>query len=102
MEHSIKRLSEMRKVVLVLALAGMLSACSSSKGRSADILNPFISGPGSEYGERNADSLLDGGGSGDAADRARHALEVMGSYQRALPPQPTVPVIVPAEVRCPR
>lgn len=75
-------------------LLGMLNACTSI----GNTLNPFYEAP-SELalkGERN-DNALHGGGGG--TDKARAALETLGSYQRAHDPQPVNPVMNPAVVR---
>jgi hypothetical protein len=73
-----------------------LQGCSSQK---AEILNPFAETPTTELGERSNKALLENGSAGNDADKARHALEVMNSYQRAQDPQPYKPVVVPREVR---
>jgi hypothetical protein len=64
-----------------------------------NFFNPFYETPSevAYFGEKN-DSALTGEGSGQG-QRAREALEAMGSYQRALAPQPNNPVMQPAVVR---
>ncbi|HMO19053.1 MAG TPA: hypothetical protein PKA63_13180 [Oligoflexia bacterium] len=84
----------------ILCLAGM-SACAAA-GSVADNLNPYADGnkiPAEYGGERNTGAIMGGGGGAKSAEAARHALEVMGTYRKALPPEPTYPVIQPAEVR---
>lgn len=66
-----------------------------------DQIDPYGQGNSVEaLGNRDSSavSAASGGGSKEAK-RARQALEVMGSYQRALPPSPAKPVIRPAEIR---
>lgn len=85
----------------VLTLSLVLSACSVA-GPIADELNPYGNGAssGNEFGgQRNTGALLGGGGGAKSAEAARHALEVMGTYRKALPPQPNYPVVQPAEMR---
>ena len=82
--------------LMTLALLGtQISACSSMGA----LLNPFYETPSevAYFGEKN-DAALNEGGSGKG-DNARAALEAMGSYQRALAPQPNNPVMQPAVVR---
>ena len=85
-----------RVVKIGLALAAMLFA-SGCAGVS-DSLNPFTDSVDAELGQRNT-SALGGGAQGKNAEQARHALEVMGTYQRASAPQPYYPVVRPADVR---
>ncbi|MCB0344394.1 MAG: hypothetical protein KDD66_04730 [Bdellovibrionales bacterium] len=84
------------KLFMSMLLVG-LTSCSSAV---FDNLNPYAE-EGVPMGERNSNALRDevGDGSGNGSDNARHALEVMGSYRRAQAPQPTYPVVQPAEVR---
>lgn len=72
-----------------------LSGCSTL----GNVLNPFYETPSevAYFGEKN-DSALNENGAGQG-QRARQALEAMGSYQRALAPQPNNPVMQPAVVR---
>jgi hypothetical protein len=86
---------------LVLGSGLTLSACSVT-GPIADEINPFGNGNQSSEsfgGERNTGAILGNGGGAKSAEAARHALEVMGTYRKALPPQPNYPVIQPAEMR---
>ena len=85
------------KLLRVLA-AIVFTACASGCAGLAESVNPFGTEGGGELGSRDT-SALGGGGSGKQAEQARHALEVVGTYQRALPPQPYYPVVRPAEVR---
>lgn len=78
-----------------------LSACSVV-GPVADELNPYGNGnqSGVDFGgERNTGAIMGNGGGAKGAEAARHALEVMGTYKQALPPQPSYPVVQPAEMR---
>ncbi len=78
----------------VVALAAMLSGCTTL----SRVFNPFYETPPPEayLGEKNDDALRADGNGGESA---RQALEAMGTYQRALAPQPVNPVIQPAVVR---
>jgi len=92
-----------RKIFLSCSVIGLSSmmACSSV-GNFADNLNPYADGnkiPAEYGGERNTGAIMGNGGGAKSAGAARHALEVMGTYRKALPPEPTYPVIQPAEVR---
>lgn len=89
-----------RHVWSVMMLSIICAGCATTPlGGAADALNPFAAGdPSKQLGERNNSAILDMSGGKDA-DRARHALEVLGSYQRTHTPQPTYPVIKPAIVR---
>ena len=89
------------KITTIVAGFGallLLSGCYTSGSSFADQLNPFADSSSGELGERNLNAL-GGGGAGKAAGEARHALEVMTSYQRTQAPQPYYPVIRPADVR---
>ncbi len=79
---------------LAFAAAALLSGC----GSIGNIFNPFYESPPPEayLGEKNDSALNSDGGS---ANSARQALEQMGTYQRALAPQPVNPVMQPAVVR---
>lgn len=93
-----KRFYQVKFYNITLILS--LSACSIA-GPAADELNPYGEGNSVEVlGQRDL-SALQGAGSGGskAAESARHALEVMGSYRRAQAPEPAYPVVRPAEVR---
>ena len=93
-----------KKVVRFVPSVGLvifLSACSAV-GPIADELNPYGNGnqdPGAFGGERNTGAIMGNGGGAKSSEAARHALEVMGSYRQALPPQPNYPVVQPAEMR---
>lgn len=82
-----------------LVLAAMALFSSGCASQAADVLNPYAEDAPDGAGQRNSNSLLEEVGGNAESDRARHALEVMGSYRRAQDPQPTYPVIQPAEVR---
>lgn len=88
-----------RACAAVAAAAGIFGCAVA--GPAADELNPY--GEGNQVdvlGNRDASAILgSSGGGGKEAERARHQLEVLGSYRRAQAPQPTYPVIQPAEVR---
>lgn len=88
------------KIGLCLSMLS-LGACSQS-GSFADNLNPYSDGNkvNADFGgSRDTGSIMGGGGGAKSAEAARNALEVMGTYRKALPPEPTYPVIKPAEVR---
>ena len=91
--------------VLAGGVLAIMLLCSTGcqykyPAKAADMLNPFAEGdPDSALGERNTNAILDVEGQGGAAERARHALEVLGTYRRTQSPQPVYPVIEPAEVR---
>jgi len=78
----------------MVSALGLLTGCSSVGA----IFNPFYETPSevAYFGEKNDNALNETGGKGQAA---RTALEQMGSYQRALDPQPVNPVMMPAVVR---
>ena len=83
-------------IILFLALV-LFSGCASSV---IEAINPFNdSDENSELGDRNTDAIMGGGSENDQAKKARHALEVMGSYRSAQAPEPYYPVMQPAEVR---
>ena len=77
-----------------LVIATLCSGC----GYVGNIFNPFYESPPPEayLGDKNDAALNDDSG---GASSARQALEAMGTYQRALAPQPVNPVIQPAVVR---
>lgn len=84
--------------ILALALVGLSAqGCYTSASGIADQLNPYAD-PYEELGQRDT-TAISGGGAGKKAIQARHAIEVMGAYRRAQAPQPTYPVVQPAEVR---
>lgn len=70
----------------------MMLTTTGCASKAFDLLNPYGQSPEVELGERSNKALLENGGEAKQAERARHSLEVMGSYQRALPPQPYKPV----------
>jgi hypothetical protein len=103
MKRESRTLRELGLGSFALLLMASTSGCSVT-GPLADEVNPFAADGtnGQQYGERNTNALLGGSGGGaggGAAERARHALEVAGSYDRTHAPQPVYPVIRPAEVR---
>ncbi len=74
-----------------------LTSCAN---QAADLLNPYAEDGGENYGKRDTSAILGGdSGAGDNEERARHALEVMASYQRAGEPGPAKPVLNPAVIR---
>jgi hypothetical protein len=82
------------RIGCTLAVASLVSGC----GYLGNILNPFYEDPPPEAylgGKNDAAINADGGG----GVKAREALTAMGTYQRALAPQPNNPVIQPAVVR---
>lgn len=88
----------MNKLLVILVIGIVCGGIGCSSSRPTDVLNPFTSGD-DQLGKRDNSALLREATGGDDAEDARHALEVMGSYRTALAPQPTYPVIRPAEVR---
>jgi hypothetical protein len=92
-----------KKIILISISASMIGLASCAQtGSFADNLNPYADGnqiPAEYGGDRNTGAIMGGGGGAKSADAARNALEVMGTYRNALPPEPTYPVIKPAEVR---
>ncbi len=82
-----------------IAILSITSLVVSGCSTIGNVLNPFYDTPSevAYFGEKN-DSALNEGGAGQG-QRARQALESMGTYQRALAPQPTNPVMQPAVVR---
>jgi hypothetical protein len=86
------------RILLMLFCCMLIVGCSSNV---ADIVNPYHGGEEVEYGERTNRAILEGGADDGKTDedRARHALEVMKSYERAQTPQPYKPVLRPAVVR---
>lgn len=88
---NIKKLS---KTTTLMALGLFCVGCAAA----SDSLNVYSDSVDNELGERST-AAISGGGSGNKVEQARHALEVMGSYQRALAPQPYFPVVNPAEIR---
>ncbi len=80
---------------------GSLVAGCSVAGPAADELNPYGQGNAVQsLGIRDNSTVVGASGGGSKeAERARHALETMATYQRTQAPQPVYPVIRPAEVR---
>ena len=102
MNKDVTRLGQIFAVSMLSLAICLLSACAKTVGPAADQLNPFAedSSPTNSKGARTNEAILGASGTGsDAAERARHALEVAGSYRRAHAPQPVYPVMKPAEVR---
>ncbi len=86
-----------RSIAIILA-TGALFGATGCASKAANLLNPYAeSGP--DLGDRSTRSLLGDTNGNSESDRARHALEVMTTYRQAQAPQPTYPVIQPAEVR---
>ena len=86
--------------LLIWAVTG-LTGCFIA-GPMADELNPFGEGAAAnnQPGNRDNSAITNAsGGANSEVERARHQLEVMGAYRRALPPEPVYPVVRPAEVR---
>lgn len=92
-----------QKVVKKWASATALSiislTASGCASQAYDVLNPYGEDAPEGAGQRNLKTLIEETGGGGEADRARHALEVATTYRRAQDPQPTYPVMQPAEVR---
>lgn len=84
------------KLALVVTLLS-----SSGCYTISDYINPFYREPSevAYYGEKNDHALNENSGGGGKGAGARAALEQFATYQRALPPQPTNPVMMPAVVR---
>ena len=84
------------RLAMIPLMGALLTGCSSL----THVLNPFYETPSevAYFGEKN-DAALNEGSGGGKGDKARAALEAMGSYQRALPAQPQNPVMMPAVVR---
>jgi hypothetical protein len=91
-------------LLLTVTLFGS-TGCFYSK--TADMFSPFRDpGPPDEHlGDTSNKTILEEtggsstGGNGSQASNARAALEVMATYRQAQDPQPTYPVLQPAEVR---
>lgn len=96
--RSIKFWGEVMKRYLTAACTVVLTAVLSGCGYVGNIFNPFYEAPPPEayLGDKNDAALNSDGGNASAA---RQALEQMGTYQRALAPQPVNPVMQPAVVR---
>lgn len=99
--------SERKSLSLVLLGLTWIASSGCFYSKTADRLSPFRDpGPPDEnVGDTSNKTLLEetggasNGGSGSQATNARAALEVMASYRQAQDPQPTYPVLQPAEVR---
>ena len=90
-----------KRLVAILLSGATLSGavgCATPANQFADQLNPYADAASAELGEHST-SAISGNGGGKSAELARHAVEVLGTYRRAQAPQPTYPVIQPAEVR---
>ncbi len=85
--------------VRTLLTVPLLALSCSGCGQISNYLNPFYTTPSevAYFGEKNDRALSDSGGG--KGDKARGALEQMASYQRALPPSPNNPVMLPAVMR---
>ena len=66
---------------------------------SHELRTPITTIMGLSLELRDNTALLQEATGGNDATNARHALEVMGTYERAQAPQPSKPVIRPAEIR---
>lgn len=79
-------------------LVGALLIGSTGCTSVGNVLNPFYEDPAPEalLGDRNDHAL---NGEQSKGNTARAALEQMATYQRALPPEPNKPVMMPAVVR---
>jgi hypothetical protein len=83
------------RLAMIPLMGALMTGCSSI----THVLNPFYETPSevAYFGEKN-DAAISGEGGGKG-DKARAALEAMGTYQRSLPAQPQNPVMQPAVVR---
>lgn len=88
----------LRLIIRGTLIATVMLALSACSNRASNLLNPFYESPPpvALLGEAN-DRALTGGSTNE--DKARMALEAMGTYQRAHLPQPAAPVVRPAVVR---
>jgi len=88
-------------VTLLFGALSVLSVGCGAVNENMDILNPYGDMPGKELGKRDTNAILEGDTTqgNSQSDKARHALEVMGSYRRAQEPQEAYPILQPAEVR---
>lgn len=82
------------RCISVLTLLGLCSCSSASQ-----VLNPFYEPPAPIALQGQANDHALGGDGHSKAETARHALEQMGTYQKAHSPQPVNPVLKPAVVR---
>ncbi len=87
------------KIISRTLLGVVLVAGAGCSSKIFDNLNPYDVTPESELGERTNKAILEGGEQASQSEQARHALEVMSSYQRALPPQPGAPVRTMPDIR---
>ena len=85
------------RTALFLCASFALLSTSACASKQFETLNPFAEEGPRGLGNSNLKALATEVG-GDVTD-ARHSLETMGSYRSAQAPQPTYPVIEPAEVR---
>jgi hypothetical protein len=88
--------------VCLAVFGGPIGCANESVGGALDLLNPYGEDAPPNAGRRDNSAILNDGGSANGQteeQRARQALEVMGSYRRAQEPQPYYPVMQPAEVR---
>lgn len=84
------------RLAMIPLMAVLMTGCSGM----TKVLNPFYETPSevAYFGEKNDAALNEAGNSGKG-EKARAALEAMGTYQRSLPAQPQNPVMQPAVVR---
>lgn len=87
-----------RRYVTFLASVALSLGVTGCSSGTFNALNPFEE-KGPELGVQDLSTILGEGEGKTEADQARQALEVMGSYQRAMSPQPYNPVMNPAQVR---
>jgi len=88
----------MKKLTKTVLVASLLLGGTGCASKAANLLNPFAE-DGPDLGERNTRALLGESSGSSEAENARHALEVTATYRQSQAPQPTYPVIQPAEVR---
>jgi hypothetical protein len=86
------------KLIALMAVAALfgITGCAN---QAADLLNPYAETGGEKFGTRNNEAILGENAGSNVDERARHALEVMASYQRTHEPGPAKPVLNPAVVR---
>ncbi len=86
--------------LLTASLAMGLLITTGCSTKAANLLNPYAVEAPEGLGERNSRAILgEISGGGSESDNARHALEVLSTYRSTQSPQPTYPVVQPAEVR---
>ncbi len=96
-----KAVRKYQVAAVTFCLLSGIAGCSVG-GPFADELNPYGDGNAVQVlGDRSTSSILGSGGTGGGkeAEKARQALEVLGSYRRANAPQPVYPVVKPMEMR---